>query len=74
MTPNLEKTDEVFGSGVTASLLDTVRHVVFATAVALPMGLLSVTDSFEGDSEAASAGELWLEVQNKLTVATERMA
>jgi len=73
MTPNLEKTDEAFGSGMTASFLDTVRHAVFATAVALPMGMLLAVDGFENDSEAASAGELWLEVQSRLTVAADPM-
>ncbi|MEI6239662.1 MAG: hypothetical protein WCR51_04695 [Planctomycetia bacterium] len=73
MTPNLEKTDEAFGSGMTASFLGTVRDAVFATAVALPLGMLLAMDSFEGESEAASAGELWLEVQSRLTVAAERM-
>ena len=67
------KTDEAFSSGVKASMLDSIRHAVLATAVALPMAVLAAMDGFENDSEATSAGELWLEVQNRMTVATERI-
>jgi hypothetical protein len=45
---------------------------VFVGAVALPMALLAATDGFESDSDLASAGELWLDVQNRMKVATER--
>lgn len=68
-----KKSDEALGSSVKASLLGTVRNTVFATAVALPVAMLAALDTFESDSEAASAGELWLEVQNRMTIATERM-
>lgn len=67
------KTDEALGSSVKASLLGTVRHAVFATAVSLPMAMVAAMDTFESDSEAASAGELWLEIQSRMTVATERI-
>lgn len=73
MNADVEKADEVVGSSVKASLLGTVRHAVFATAVALPMAMLAAMDDFESDSEAASAGELWLEVQSRMTVAAERL-
>lgn len=49
------KTDEAFGSSVKASLLGTVRHAVFATAVSLPIAMLAAMDTCESDSEAASA-------------------
>ena len=65
-------TDDVMGSSVATQVVDAVRHAVFAGAVALPMALLAATDGFEGDSDFASAGELWLDVQNRMKVATER--
>jgi len=65
-------TDDVMGSSVATQVVDGVRHAVFAGAVALPMALLAATDGFESDSDFASAGELWLDVQNRMNVATER--
>ena len=65
-------TDDVMGSSVATQVLDVVRHAVFAGAVALPMALLAATDGLESDSDFASAGELWLDVQNRMKVATER--
>ena len=65
-------TDDVMGSSVATQVVDAVRHAVFAGAVALPMALLAATDGFESDSDFASAGELWLDVQNRMQVATER--
>ena len=65
-------TDDVMGSSVATQVVDVVRHAMFAGAVALPMALLAATDGFESDSDFASAGELWLDVQNRMKVATER--
>ena len=65
-------TDNVMGSSVATQVLDVVRHAMFAGAVALPMALLAATDGFESDCDFASAGELWLDVQNRMKVATER--
>ncbi len=65
-------TDDVMGSSVVTQVVDAVRHAVFASAVALPIALLAAADSFESDSNFASAGELWLDVQNRMQVATER--
>jgi len=73
MKSRLETTDDVLGSSVTASLVGAVRHAVLATAVALPMAMLATLDGFEGESDCASAGELWLDVQNRMKVATERL-
>jgi hypothetical protein len=73
MRSRLETVDQVMGSSVAASLVGAVRHAVLATAVALPMAMLATVDSFESDSECASAGELWLDVQNRMKVATERL-
>lgn len=49
----------------TASLVSTMRATVFAGAVALPMAMLAALDGFESDAEFASAGELWLNVQQR---------
>ena len=65
-------TDDVMGSSVATQVVDVVRHAMFAGAVALPMARLAATDGFESDSDFASAGELWLDVQNRMKVATER--
>ncbi len=73
MNQDLQKADEAMKTSVTASFLGTVRHAVFATAVALPMAMLAGGECFESDADCASAGELWLEVQSKMTVATERI-
>ena len=72
MKSRLEMNDDVVGSSVAATVVDAVRHAVFAGAVALPMAMLAVMDGFESESDYASAGELWLEVQNKLQGAAER--
>ena len=60
-------------TSVAADVLSVVRNVVFAGAIAIPMALASAADGLEGDSDFASAGELWLDVQNKMQVATERI-
>jgi len=73
MKSQLEVSDDVLGSSVTAGAIDAIRHAVFASAIALPMAMLSALDGFETESGCATAGELWLEVQNKMTVATERL-
>ena len=73
MKSRLETTDDVLGSSVTVSFMGAVRHAVLATAVALPMAMLAAADSFEGDSECASAGELWLDVQNRMKIAAGRL-
>ena len=65
-------TDDVMGSSVATQVVDAVRHAVLAGALALPMALLAAADGFESDSDFASAGELWLDVQNRMQVATER--
>jgi hypothetical protein len=65
-------TDDVMGSSVATQVVDAVRHAVFAGALALPMALLAAADGVESDSDFASAGELWLDVQNRMQVATER--
>jgi hypothetical protein len=65
-------TDDMVGSSVTATVVDMVRHAVFAGAVALPMAILGTMDSVETDSEFASAGEMWLEVQNRIQVAADQ--
>jgi len=65
-------TDDMVGSSVTATVVDMVRHAVFAGAVALPMAILGTMDSVETDSEFASAGEMWLDVQNRMHVAASR--
>lgn len=67
-----ELTDDVVGSNVASHVVDAVRHTVFAGALALPMALLAAADGFESDGDFASAGELWLDVQNRMQVATER--
>ena len=67
-----EVTDDVMGSSVATHVFDAVRHAVFAGALALPMALPAVADGFESDSNFASAGELWLDVQNRMQVATEK--
>jgi len=67
-----ELTDDVVRSNLVSHVVDAVRHVVFAGAVALPMALLAAVDGFESDSDFASAGELWLDVQNRMQVATEK--
>ena len=73
MKSRLEMTDDVLGSSVTASFVGAVRHAVLATAVALPMAMLAAADGFESDSECASAGELWLDVQNRMKIAAGRL-
>jgi len=65
-------TDAVMGSSVATQVLNGVRHAVFVGAVALPMALLAATDGFESDSDLASEVDLWLDVQNRMKVATER--
>lgn len=65
-------TDDVMGSSVAAQVVDAVRHAVFAGAMALPMALLAAADGFESESDFASSGELWLDVQHRMQVATER--
>ena len=72
MKTRLEITDDVVGSSVTATVIETVRHAVFATAIALPMAILGATDSVETDADYASAGEMWLDVQNRMHVAASR--
>ena len=73
MKSRAETTDDAVGSSVTASFIGAVRHAVLATAVALPMAMLATVDTFEGDTDAASAGELWLDVRNRMRVASERL-
>lgn len=73
MKSRLEMTDDVVGSSVTTTFMGAVRHAVLASAIAVPMAILTAMDGFEGDSECASAGELWLDVQNRMKVATERV-
>ena len=73
MKSRMEMNDDVLGSSVTASFVGAVRYAVLATAVALPMAILAATDGFEGDSECASAGELWLDVQNRMKIAAGRL-
>ncbi len=72
MKSQLEVTDDVVGSSVTATVVDMVRHAVFAGAVALPMAILGVVDGVENESDFASAGEMWLDVQNRMHVAASR--
>jgi len=72
MKSKLEVTDDVVGSSLTATIVDTVRHAVFAGAVALPMAILGVMDGVENDTDFASAGEMWLDVQNRMHVAADR--
>ena len=72
MKSRQETTDDVLGSSVTVSFVGAVRHAVLATAVALPMAMLATLDGFESESDGTSAGELWLDVQNRMKVATER--
>lgn len=61
-----ETTDDALSSTMTASFAGALRHTVFAVA------MLAAMDAFEGDSEAATAGELWLDVQNRMKVATDQ--
>ena len=56
---------------MTATVIDTVRHAMFAGAVAIPMAILGVLDSVETDSDFASAGEMWLDVQNRITASAD---
>ena len=72
MKSRLEMTDDVVGSSVTANIVDAVRHAVFAGAVAIPMAILGVVDGVETESDFASAGEMWLDVQNRITAAADR--
>jgi hypothetical protein len=72
MKSRLEMTDDVVGSSVTATIVDAVRHAVFAGAVAIPMAILGVVDGVETESDFASAGEMWLDVQNRITAAADR--
>lgn len=65
-------TDDVMGSSIATHVIDAVRHAVFAGAVALPMAFLAAADGFESDSDFVSAGELWLDVHNRMQVAMER--
>jgi hypothetical protein len=74
MKSRLEMTDDGMGSSVTATFMSAVRHAVLASAIAVPLAILATAEGFEGDSECASAGELWLDVQNRMKVATERQA
>jgi hypothetical protein len=53
--------------------LSVVRNAVFTGAIAIPMALASAADGLESDANFATAGELWLDVQNKMQVATERI-
>ena len=39
MKTRLEISDDVVGSSVTANVMDTVRHVMFAGAIAIPMAM-----------------------------------
>ena len=64
--------DDVMGSSITTQAVDAVRHAVFAGAMILPMAFLAAADGFESDSDFSSSGELWLDVQNRMQVATER--
>ena len=66
MKSRLEISDDVVGSSVTATVIDTVRHAVFAGAIAIPMAILGVLDSVETDGDFASAGEMWLDLQNRI--------
>lgn len=68
-----ETTDDALSSTMTASFTGAVRHAMFATAVALPLAMIASVDGFESDSDCTSAGELWLDVQNRMKVATERL-
>jgi len=61
-------TYDVIGSSVATHVVDAVRHAVVAGTLAL----LAAADGFESDSDFASGGELWLDVQNRMQVATER--
>jgi len=72
MKSQLEVTDEAVGSSVTAAVVDMVRHAVFAGAVAIPMAILGVMDGVETETDFASAGEMWLEVQNRINVTSDR--
>ena len=72
MKSRLEMTDDVVGSSVTVTIVDVVRHAVFAGAVAIPMAILGVMDGVETDTDFASAGEMWLDVQNRITAAADR--
>lgn len=74
MNSRIETGDHAVASNVTTSLVGAVRHAVLATAVALPVTLLAALDGFESDSECASAGELWLDVQARMRVSTERFS
>ena len=72
MKTRLEISDDVVGSSVTASVMDTVRHVMFTGAIAIPMAILGVMDAVETDSDFASAGEMWLDLQNRITASADR--
>jgi len=72
MKSRSEVSDAMVGSNIAADVLSVVRNAVFAGAVAIPMALSAAADGFESDSYA-SAAELWLDVQNKMQVATERI-
>ena len=71
MKSRIEATDDAVGSSVTASFVGAVRHAVLATAVALPMAMLATMDNFESDFDCASAGELWLDIQNRMRAVSE---
>ena len=73
MKTRSEASDAAVGTNVAADVLSVVRNAVLASAIARPRALAAAADGFESDSEFASAGELWLDVQNKLQVAAERI-
>jgi len=53
--------------------LSVVRAAVFTGAIAIPMALASAADGLQSDANFATAGELSLDVQNRMQVATERI-
>jgi hypothetical protein len=73
MKTRSETSESAVGTSVSADVMSVVRNAVFAGALAIPMALASAADGLESDSEFATAGELWLDVQNKMRVAAERI-
>lgn len=73
MKTRSEASEAAVGTSVSADVLSVVRNAVFAGALAIPMALASAADGLESDGDFATAGELWLDVQNKMQVATERI-
>ena len=67
MKTRSEASEAAVGTSVSADVLSVVR------AIAIPMALASVADGLESDANFATAGELWLDVQNRMQVATERI-